>query len=72
MCFRLVMKLPSLFRSRLVRDVALTIALKMLFIIGLKFAFFSQPLDKAEAARRVMEIISSGPLPVSHHDQENP
>lgn len=72
MCFHPAMKLPFLIRSRLVRDVALTLAVKMVFIIGLKFAFFSQPLDKAEAARRVMDIVSSSPLPASHHDQENP
>lgn len=51
------------------------LAVKMVFIIGLKLAFFSQPLDKSEAARRISEIVSSSPLPplpVSHHDQENP
>lgn len=75
MCFHPAMKPSSLFRSRLARDVALTLAVKMVFIIGLKFAFFSQPLDKSEAARRISEIVSSSPLtplPVSHHDQENP
>ncbi len=64
--------------SRLARDITFTIAVKLLLVACLKFAFFSEPMDKAEAAQRIADRVSgpSAPAgdasPSSHPHPEKP
>lgn len=44
--------------SRLARDIVLAISIKLVLVACLKFAFFSQPMDKAEAAQRIATLVS--------------
>ena len=65
--------------SRLARDITLTIAVKLLLVACLKFAFFSEPMDKAEAAQRIAARVSGFSAPAgdatplsSHPHPEKP
>lgn len=65
--------------SRLARDITLTIAVKLLLVACLKFAFFCEPMDKAEVAQRIAARVSGSSAPAgdatplsSHPHPEKP
>jgi len=57
------MKSLSFPSSRLARDITVTITVKLLLVACLKFAFFSEPMDKAEAAQRIANRVSGPSAP---------
>lgn len=49
-------------RSRLAREIALTLALKLVLIVTIKFVFFSEPVKKPEVEERMQAVFSTAPL----------
>lgn len=49
-------------RWRLGREITLTLLVKLALIIAIKFAFFSDPVDKGGVERRMQDVFSAAPV----------
>lgn len=48
-------------RSRLAREIALTLLVKLVLILAIKFTFFNNPVAKTEIVERMDAVFASQP-----------
>ena len=52
---------PRRSRLKLAREIALTLAIKLVLIVAIKFAFFNEPVSKTGVAERMDAVFSTQP-----------
>jgi hypothetical protein len=59
-------------RSRLAREIALTLLVKLVLILAIKFTFFNVPVAKTEVVERLDAVFASQPAAMGARAPSDP